>query len=135
MDLGLERPHNPTEVEVVEVMRGSCFTKFNFLLLLTVLAACNFVHAQENEKSRDGVTIFKSKCVLCHGIDGTGNTTLGKQLQAGNLRSKEVQKLSDNALKNVVHSGKAKMPPFADQLSDDEIAHVHQVCARTRQVS
>jgi cytochrome c6 len=64
-----------------------------------------------------GATIFKSKCVLCHGADGSGNTPLGKQLQAANLRSKDVQKLSDSALHKVVHDGQANMPSFADQLN------------------
>lgn len=73
-----------------------------------------------------GEAIFKTKCVLCHGPDGSGNTPLGKQLQAANLRSKEVQKLSDAELHKIVHDGQANMPSFADQLSDDEIDQVIQ---------
>jgi len=62
--------------------------------------------------------------VLCHGADGSGKTPLGKQLQAANLGSKDVQKLSDAELHKVVHDGKANMPGFADQLSDAEINEV-----------
>jgi mono/diheme cytochrome c family protein len=80
--------------------------------------------AEEKNASSPGSTIFKGKCVLCHGTDGRGNTPLGKQLQAANLRSKDVQKLSDAELHQIVHDGKANMPPFADQLSDAEINHV-----------
>ena len=71
-----------------------------------------------------GAATFKAKCVLCHGADGTGNTTLGKQLQAANLRSKDVQKKSDAELHKVIHDGNGNMPPFGDQLSDDEINQV-----------
>lgn len=71
-----------------------------------------------------GATIFKSKCQLCHGPDGTGNTTLGKQLQAANLRSKDVQKKSNAELHKVVHDGNGNMPPFSDQLQDTEIDQV-----------
>jgi cytochrome c553 len=78
------------------------------------------------EKSSPGATIFKSKCVLCHGPDGSGNTPLGKQLQAANLGSKEVQKQSNAELHKAVHDGKANMPAFADQLSDEEITQVVQ---------
>jgi cytochrome c6 len=71
-----------------------------------------------------GEATFKSKCVLCHGADGTGNTPLGKQLQAANLRSKDVQKKTNAELHKIVHDGKTNMPPFADQLSDVQINQV-----------
>lgn len=71
-----------------------------------------------------GEAIFKSKCVLCHGPDGTGNTPLGKQLQAANFHSKDVQKKTNAELHKVVHDGQTNMPPFADQLSDEQIDQV-----------
>ncbi len=71
-----------------------------------------------------GAETFKSKCVLCHGADGTGNTPLGKQLQAANLHSKEVQSKTNAELHKIVHDGKTNMPPFADQLSDEQITQV-----------
>ena len=94
--------------------------------LVLLLAVCGPVLAQENGKASAGAGIFKSKCVLCHGADGAGNTPLGKQLQAANLRSKEVQKLSDAELHKAVHDGQANMPPFGEQLTDDEIGQVVQ---------
>jgi len=51
---------------------------------------------------------------------------LGKQLQAANLGSKDVQKLSNAELRKVVHDGRANMPAFADQLSTEEIDQVIQ---------
>ena len=75
-------------------------------------------------QAQGGEGIFKAKCVLCHGADGSGNTTLGKQLQAANLRSKEVQKKTDVELHKIVHDGNNNMPPFGDQLTDDEINQV-----------
>jgi cytochrome c6 len=77
-----------------------------------------------NAQESSGPATFKSKCTLCHGADGSGNTTLGKQLQAANLRSKEVQKKSDAELHKTVHDGNGNMPPFQDQLSEDEITQV-----------
>ena len=71
-----------------------------------------------------GATTFKSKCIVCHGTDGTGNTALGKQLQAANLHSKEVQQKTDAELHKVIHDGQANMPPFGDQLSDEKIDRV-----------
>ncbi len=99
-------------------MKSSCS------LLIGILLVSGLVNAQE--KASSGATTFKGKCVLCHGADGAGNTALGKQLQAANLRSKDVQKRSDAELHKVVHDGQGNMPPFAEQLSDDEIDQVVQ---------
>jgi mono/diheme cytochrome c family protein len=92
-------------------------------LMLLIFIAGNSLIAQQSGSS-SGASTFKSKCVLCHGVDGSGNTPLGKQLQAANLRSKDVQKLSDAELQKAVHDGQANMPAFADQLSDAEISQV-----------
>lgn len=73
-----------------------------------------------------GAATFNSKCIVCHGTDGSGQTPLGKQLQAANLHSKQVQGRTDAELRKIVHDGQANMPFFADQLSDEEIAQVVQ---------
>lgn len=93
-------------------------------LVILLFAAGASLIAQESGKATSGRAIFKSKCVLCHGLDGRGNTPLGKQLQAANLGSKQVQKLSDEKLRQIIHDGQANMPGFADQLSTEEIDHV-----------
>ena len=75
-------------------------------------------------QSGSGAETFKEKCVLCHGADGSGNTPLGKQLQAADLRSKDVQKKTDAELHKVIHDGQTNMPAFADDLNEEEIAQV-----------
>lgn len=92
-------------------------------LAIVLFAAGASLIAQESTKS-SGQTTFKTKCVLCHGIDGSGNTPLGKQLQTANLRSKDVQKKSNVELHKVIHDGQANMPSFADQLSDEQIDQI-----------
>ena len=94
--------------------------------VLLLLLGARYVQGQSAEKAPAGAAIFKTKCVLCHGADGTGNTPLGKQLQAANLHSKEVQKLGDAELHKIIHDGQANMPPFGEQLTDDEIDQVIQ---------
>ena len=75
-------------------------------------------------QSGSGAETFKEKCVLCHGADGSGNTPLGKQLQAADLRSKDVQKKTDAELHRVIHDGQTNMPGFADELNEQEITQV-----------
>lgn len=89
-------------------------------VVIAVLAASTALWAQASA----GATIFKAKCVLCHGADGGGNTPLGKQLKAADLRSKDVQKRTNAELHKTVHDGSANMPPFAEQLSDQEMNQV-----------
>ena len=93
-------------------------------VLLALSVAGFSLFAQESGKTSPGATLFRGKCVLCHGLDGSGKTPLGKQLQAADLRSKDVQKRSDTELHRIIHDGQSNMPPFADQLSDDEIDQV-----------
>jgi len=37
-----------------------------------------------------GSDIFKTRCAVCHGVDGSGHTTEGKKLKTPDLRSDEV---------------------------------------------
>src|SRR5215469_9311491 len=84
------------------------------LLLFAALAAAQ----------NPGKAIFASKCALCHGPDGKGNTSIGKSLMIADLHSAEVQKLSDEELKAIVSNGKNKMPPFKGKLSDAQMLQV-----------
>lgn len=95
--------------------------KWTLFFAILLLAAFSNIALAQNDS---GAATFKSKCVLCHGADGTGNTPLGKQLQAANLRSKDVQKKTNAELHKIVHDGQTNMPPFGDQLSDAQINQV-----------
>ena len=76
----------------------------------------------------DGAALFKSKCVACHGADGSGQTSMGKALKLRDLRSDEVQKQTDLELTKIISGGKGKMPAYGKQLSNDDvqalIAHI-----------
>src|SRR5215472_7017201 len=71
-----------------------------------------------------GKAVFASKCALCHGPDGKGNTSIGKSLKIADLHSTDVQKLSNDELKTVVTNGKNKMPPFKGKLTDAQVLQV-----------
>jgi len=69
----------------------------------------------------DGAAIYKSKCALCHGADGGGQTPSGKAMKVRDLRSNEVQKQTDVELTKVISGGKGKMPPYGKQLSNADV--------------
>src|SRR5437764_14094034 len=70
----------------------------------------------------DGAAIYKTKCAPCHSPDGSGQTPVGKTLKVRDLRSAEVQKLSDAEITKVLSDGKGKMP--ASKLAPADIKTV-----------
>ena len=76
------------------------------LLLFTFLIGVNcFADAT------DSAALFKSKCAMCHGPDGTGNP-MGQKLGVKSYKSPEIQKQSDGDLQKTITNGKGKMPSY-----------------------
>jgi mono/diheme cytochrome c family protein len=69
----------------------------------------------------DVAATYKSKCAMCHGADGKGNTPAGQKMGARDFASPEVQKMSDAELTEILAKGKNKMPAYAGKLSDGDI--------------
>jgi cytochrome c6 len=65
---------------------------------------------------------YKAKCASCHGADGSGQTTVGKSMKVRDLRSAEVQKLTDSDLQKLIADGKGKMPGYKAKLSVADIS-------------
>jgi cytochrome c6 len=78
-----------------------------------------------------GKTLFTSKCAICHGADGAGKTSIGKNLKIKDLHSPDVQKQSDTDLKAIITNGKNKMPAFKGKLTepqiDDVLAYIREL--------
>lgn len=81
--------------------------------------------------AQDGPTLFKTKCAMCHGADGKGDSPMGKKLNARDLASPEVQKQTDAELTTIIAKGKGKMPSFGTKLTAEEIgqavAHIREL--------
>jgi mono/diheme cytochrome c family protein len=90
-------------------------SKFIAAMVFTALAMLPY-----NARA-DGAGVYKAKCAACHGADGSGSTSVGKNLKLRNLGSSEVQKLSDAELTTTITDGKGKMPAYGKKLSADEI--------------
>jgi cytochrome c6 len=65
--------------------------------------------------------LYKSKCQLCHGAEGKGDTPAGKKFEARDFTSADVKKESDADLLKVMKEGKKKMPAYEKKLSDDQL--------------
>lgn len=69
----------------------------------------------------DAAAIFKSKCAVCHGPDGKGQTTMGKNLHLRDLGSEDVQKMKGEEIEKVITDGKNKMPAYKGKLKEEEV--------------
>ena len=63
--------------------------------------------------------VFKSKCQMCHGADGSGNTPAGKAMKVPGVAT--FVKASEADLIAATKNGKGKMPAFAGKLTDAQI--------------
>jgi len=72
----------------------------------------------------DGAALYKAKCAMCHGADGSGATPMGKSMKLRDLRSPEVQEQSDAELIKLTTDGKGKMPAYKGKLTDAEISAI-----------
>jgi mono/diheme cytochrome c family protein len=89
-------------------------------LLLTGLTLFVVPIAQANPGTDSATTTFRTKCAMCHGPDGSGSE-VGKSLNVPDLRSPQVQKLTDAQLVQIVSDGKGAMPSFKNSFSANQI--------------
>jgi len=98
---------------------------FASLMMLVLFAGLMFFVvsiAQANpapDRAADSAT-YRTKCATCHGPDGSGSA-VGKTMNVPDLRSPEVQKMSEAQLAQIISEGKGGMPPFKSSLSEDQI--------------
>lgn len=89
--------------------------------VIAVSMLCSLAATGVAQTQGDAAKIFKANCALCHGVDGSGNTGVGKSLHAPDLRSPETQKQSDAALTEVITNGHDKMPAFGAKLKPEDV--------------
>jgi|SRR5947209_2123430 len=96
----------------------------SFIRAAIVVMALAFVFSTVSFAA-DGAEVFKTaKCGACHGADGKGETTMGKNLKLKDLGSPEVQKTSDAEMTAIISDGKKPMPAYKGKLTDEEITAV-----------
>lgn len=94
------------------------------LALLTAIVTVVVVTWSTPLAAQDGPTLYKTKCAMCHGADGKGETPMGKKLNIRDLSSPEVQKQTDPELTTIISKGKGKMPAFEGKLTAEQIGQV-----------
>jgi mono/diheme cytochrome c family protein len=84
------------------------------ILALLVLAA-GAVSAVQAADAKAGQAAFDKSCKSCHGPDGAGNPAIAKMFKVDmrDLKSADVQAMSDADLMKIITDGKGKMKPVA----------------------
>lgn len=80
------------------------------------------VWAKGNAKA--GKATYDAKCAMCHSMNGSGSSPMGKNMKVPDLRSKAVQKKTDAELYDFIAKGKGMMPAYSSQLSKTQIDDV-----------
>jgi len=100
------------------------------LATCTLLALCATAAFAANAKA--GQAIYDKSCKSCHGADGTPNAAVAKMMKVDmkDLKSSEVQALSDEDMKEIINKGKGKMKPVktvSGPALEDVIAYVRSL--------
>ncbi|HUO85229.1 MAG TPA: cytochrome c [Thermoanaerobaculia bacterium] len=94
--------------------------------IMAVAALTAFVLMPVAANAADGAALYKAKCASCHGVDGKGETAMGKKMQLRDLGSEDVQKQTDEKLIEITADGAGKMPAYKGKLSAEEIKSLIQ---------
>ena len=98
------------------------------VIAMVVIGTTNFAGANVGSRTV-GEDIFRNRCAVCHGLDGGGDTTLGKKLGVPDLRSEKIQHRTDDDLYATITEGETDMPAFKKKLSKEK---TYQVIAHLR---
>jgi len=99
------------------------------IILTTLVLAAFAAGAGSAADATAGKGVYDKSCKSCHGADGTPNAAVAKmtKVEMKDLKSPEIQALSDTDLKKIITEGKGKMKP-AKSVSgaslDDVVAYV-----------
>jgi competence protein ComEA len=86
-------------------------------------ALCTVVALNCTTHSQDIGSTYAAICANCHGADGRGHTPLGRAMKLRDLRSPEIQRLSENELSVILSKGadRGRMPGFQKKLGSETL--------------
>jgi mono/diheme cytochrome c family protein len=118
---------------MMKVLGISVFLAAAYLIFMLLTGTGAITHASPAPQG-SAQDVYLDKCSVCHGKDGSGNTAKGKKLKAKDLRSAEIQKMSDADLIDAVANGKGKdMDGFQKELGADMVKQLVAYCRTLKQ--
>ena len=68
-----------------------------------------------------GADLYKTKCQMCHGATGMGDSPAGKAMKVKPITDPDVKKLTEAEMIAATQKGMGKMQPFKDKLTGAQI--------------
>ena len=101
-------------------------------ILTTLSLLCLSISVASAADAKSGQATYDKACKACHGADGAANPAIAKvmNVEIRDLKSPEVQALSDEDFKKIITAGKGKMRPVASVSGadlDNVTAYVHSL--------
>src|SRR5450432_1500591 len=98
-------------------------------ILIRLGLAAPAANAVQAADANAGKAVYQKSCKSCHGPDGAGNPAIAKMMKVEmkDLKSSDVQAMSDDDLKKIITDGKGRMKPFASVSgadADNVVAYV-----------
>jgi mono/diheme cytochrome c family protein len=97
----------------------------SIVIVLSLAAAATLMQAAD---AAAGKSAYDKSCKSCHAPDGAGNPAIAKMFKVDmrDLKSADVQAMSDAELMKIVTDGKGKMKPVASAASSaaDIVAYI-----------
>ena len=90
---------------------------------LTVLAAAVAMACSMSFAQSEGAALYKTKCQMCHGADGTPSAGMAKMMGIKAASDPDMKKLSEADMIAAVKNGKGKMKPISG-LTDPQVKEV-----------
>jgi len=82
--------------------------------LIALVFAAAAATTLEAADAKAGAKVYAKSCKSCHGPDGTANPAMAKMFKVDikDLKSTDVQAMSDDDLTKIITDGKGKMKPI-----------------------
>jgi mono/diheme cytochrome c family protein len=93
------------------------------ILAGAALLAAGFTFSVPGTQAQAGgaAATFKTKCAVCHGAGGKGDTPAGKSMGTPDFTSAAFASKSEAELKGSIEKGKNKMPAYGKTLKPEDI--------------
>jgi cytochrome c553 len=98
----------------------------------TLLIVLSFAATLQAADAKAGKAAYDKSCKSCHGPDGTANPAMAKMFKVDikDLKSSDVQAMSDDDFKMIIMNGKGKMKPVSSvsgAAADNVVAYIRSL--------
>jgi predicted CXXCH cytochrome family protein len=102
------------------------------ILFTIVTVTCLSEAVASAADAKAGQAVYQKSCQSCHGPDGSANPAIAKMFKVDiqDLKSSEVQAMSDDDIKKIITDGKGKMKPVTSVSGtalDNVVAYVRSL--------